>query len=176
MTTFIERHGYGVQYPVPGYNLAGLTCEIEGCAQKKHEQRLAFLYQALDDLVFFEQIPYAQQRTLYPLGREGEWDRIVTEIANSHSALNAPYKRLLIEHCHNHLWVRGISCESCNYALSCLDSGKPIPLGSRLPAIYGISVTVPDYEKFKLNCPECAGMPKPERRFVDSSYLRPRKS
>jgi hypothetical protein len=175
MSTFVERHGF-VKYPVPGYNLTGLACEVVGCAEKRHQQRLAYLWQALDDLVYFEHLSYADQRTQWPLGREGQWDRLVSQVASSTSELNAPYKRLILDHCHQHLWIRGICCQSCNHAIGLIDAGKPAPPLNRLPAYYGLNLVVPEWEKFRLNCPECRGESAPPRQYVAPEYLRPRKS
>jgi hypothetical protein len=173
VTTFIERHGF-VKYPVPGLDFANLSCEVSGCTEKRHQQRLVHLYQVLDSLIYFEQIPYSQQRTLFPLGREGMWDKLVTDVASAHSQLNAPYRNLVLDHCSQHGWCRGIICRACNLAMSLIDVRKPVPPLNRLPAYYGLNLVVPEWDKYQLNCPECRGEPAPERQFVSSEYLRSR--
>lgn len=33
--------------------------------------------------------------------------------------------RTVVDHCHEHGWVRGVLCQGCNHRMGCADAGKP---------------------------------------------------
>ena len=85
-------------------------------------------------------------------------------------------QRFVIEHCHIHGWIRGITCQSCNSAISFFLENNESWRGyathttidaelTRREALareYGIELVRPGYRTFTLNCPECNGHSAPE--------------
>lgn len=69
--------------------------------------------------------------------------------------------QMVIEHCHDHGWIRGITCRSCNGKMALIDAGRK-PDYYRPPSVkriieYGGDIIPPkNYRAHRNKCPECA--------------------
>jgi hypothetical protein len=169
MSTFIERHGY-VRYPVKGYNTPNI-CEVRGCAQREFERKLAQVFLAIDSMTYITRSDLPAQFKISH--NEQRWARLVKDLTDPKSYLNR--KKYVVDHCHQHGWVRGVVCQSCNNSLAILDAGKtynaPPPT---LASLFGITCAKLRLEEFRLNCPECAGEGNPVANKVTHEFLTKR--
>jgi hypothetical protein len=107
-----------------------------------------------------------------------EYSRIHVEFINSliqerslsFTADDRTPRKFVLDHCHEHRWIRGVLCNSCNMVMLLADND---PTWNRKGWSEHLGIQM-GYQEYRLNCPECAGKDKPKKSIVGEEYLIPR--
>lgn len=165
--TFIERYGY-VQYrnrlPYP----RGESCEVLGCGI--HKTFGDMLYRATDQEWYLR---WKQEQAYDPfygvLGAPEYADEYTDDEIRSYLEIGlrreqrnqerAGKSGLVFDHCHEHGWIRGIICASCNGKMRDVDLRMEYTqvhiLCSHGDSVIEIELPTPAYNRHWEKCPDC---------------------